>query len=163
MIWIILIVIAVAFGFLGAGWIFSVLESNKIKQENNNVFGGLICIFLSVCVLASGVYIVPQYNVWAQGLQGQAELARAEQNKQIRIQTAKALKEAAVFEAEAEIERAKGVAEANRIIADGLGGSEGYLRWRYIEMLQETGGKGRETIYIPTEAGIPILEANRIK
>jgi len=30
-------------------------------------------------------------------------------------------------------------------------------------MLRDTGGAGRETIYIPTEAGMPILEAGRFK
>ncbi|MFO0411755.1 MAG: hypothetical protein ACK51B_02660, partial [bacterium] len=33
----------------------------------------------------------------------------------------------------------------------------------YIDMLKETAGKsGRETIYIPTEAGMPVLEAGRV-
>ena len=58
--------------------------------------------------------------------------------------------------------RAQGVAQANKIIADSLGGPEGYLRWRYIEMLQETSqAGGHQIIYIPTEAGLPLLEAGR--
>ena len=121
-----------------------------------------LAAFVSIAAIGGGVYWQPMYAVWQQDLEGQAELARANQNKQIRISQARALSEAAAFEAEAEITRAKGVAEANRIIADGLGGPEGYLRWRYIEMLQETGKDGRETIYVPTEAGIPILEAGRL-
>ena len=49
-----------------------------------------------------------------------------------------------------------------RIMAQALGGPEAYLRWSYINMLQETAGKeGRQTIYIPTEAGMPILEAGQ--
>ena len=53
--------------------------------------------------------------------------------------------------------------KANRIMAEGLGGPEAYLRWSYINMLQETAGQqGRQTIYVPTEAGMPILEAGRI-
>ena len=48
-------------------------------------------------------------------------------------------------------------------MAEGLGGPEAYLRWSYINMLQETAGQqGRQTIYVPTEAGMPILEAGRI-
>jgi regulator of protease activity HflC (stomatin/prohibitin superfamily) len=114
-----------------------------------------------LAVLGLAFFGLPIWNVWSEGLSGEAELARAEQNKQIRIESAKALKEAATHEAEADRIRAQGVADANKIIADGLGGPEGYLRWRYITMLEETGGQGRETIYIPTEAGLPVLEAQR--
>jgi regulator of protease activity HflC (stomatin/prohibitin superfamily) len=113
-------------------------------------------------MIGGGMYGCPKYNVWQQGLEGQAELARAEQNRQIRINEAKAKKEAAAFEADAEIERARGIAEANKIIGDSLKDNEGYLRWLFIDMLRETGGDGRETIYIPTEAGMPIMEAGRL-
>jgi regulator of protease activity HflC (stomatin/prohibitin superfamily) len=124
--------------------------------------GAVIGITLGCIAVILGLFFgLPLWNVWSEGLGGQAELARAQQNRQIRIEKAKSLSAAAVFEAEAEVARARGVAEANEIIAEGLGGPEGYLRWRFIEMLQETGGDGRETIYIPTEAGIPILEAGR--
>ena len=122
----------------------------------------LVVVFFLMALIALGMWGCPQYSVYQQGLTGQAELARAEQNRQIRINVAKAKLAASKYEAQAEVERSKGVAEANKIIAEGLGGPEGYLRWRYIEMLQETGGQGRETIYIPTEAGIPILEAGRM-
>lgn len=127
----------------------------------NEVFGWVLGILFALGLVISAFAIYPQYSVWQQGLAGEAELARAEQNRQIRVNEAKARKDAAVYEAEAEVARANGVAQANKIIADSLGGPEGYLRWRYIEMLQETGDKGRETIYIPTEAAIPLLEANR--
>ena len=123
---------------------------------------GILTLFvLGVLVIGALMAILPQYSVWQQGLSGQAELARAQQNRQIRINEAQAKLEASKFEAAADVERAKGIAEANNIISQGLGGPEGYLRWRYIEMLQETGGRGRETIYVPTEAGIPILEAGK--
>lgn len=100
----------------------------------------------------------PQYNVWTQGLQGEAELARASQNRQIAIQEAEAKKASAAMLADAEIERARGVAEANEIIADGLGGPEGYLRYLYIDALQTT---SCDLVYVPTEAGLPVLEASR--
>ncbi len=117
----------------------------------------------ALVLIIAASWAAPQWKVGSQGLAGPAELARAEQNKRIRIQAAMSLKEAARYEADAEIERARGIAEANKIIAKALGGPEGYLRWRYIEMLQETGGRGRETIYVPTEAGLPILEAGKRK
>ena len=100
----------------------------------------------------------PTYNVWKQGLTGKAELARAQQNRQITIEEALALKESATYKKEAEIIRAEGVKGANAIIADGLGGPEGYLRYLYIDALDS--GKC-QTIYVPTEAGLPIMEATR--
>ena len=104
----------------------------------------------------------PQYSVYAATKHGQAELARATQNRQVRVQEALAKFEAADYDAKTDVRRAQGVAAANKIIADSLGGPEGYLRWRYIEMLQETSAAGgHQIIYIPTEAGLPLLEAGR--
>lgn len=98
---------------------------------------------------------------------GKQILLEAESSKMAVIEEAKANKEAALLDAEtkvtiakaqasAEIERAKGVAEANRIIGESLKGNEAYLRYLWIVGLND--GKG-ERIYIPTEAGLPILEA----
>lgn len=103
--------------------------------------------------------MIPAYHVYASRQNGLAELAQADGNRQIKVQEAKATAEAASYVADAEITKAKGVATANKIMADSLGGSEGYLRWKYIEMLQDTAGKGQTTIYVPTEASIPIMEA----
>ncbi len=111
--------------------------------------------------ILGGCYAYPQYNVYSQRMEGQAEFQRAESNRRIRVQEAQASLDAAKLTAEAEIERSRGVAEANKLIADSLGGSEGYLRWRYIEMLEQSAGKGRDVIYVPTEANLPILEAGR--
>ncbi len=126
-----------------------------------NVGGVVAAVFGLVIFIGLAMWGMPQYSVWEQGLAGEAELARAEQNRQIKINEAMAYEQAATHMASAEVIRAGGVAEANAIIADGLGGAQGYLRWRFITMLEETGGAGRETIYIPTEAGLPILEASR--
>ena len=134
-----------------------------VKAKEKVTKGSVLSLLLGLLIFGGGIAVNPHYNVWVQGLEGSAELARAEQNRQIRINEAKAKLDAAEHEANAEIERARGVKEANDIIAEGLGGPEGYLRYLYIDMLRETGGQGRETIYIPTEAGIPILEAGRVK
>lgn len=118
---------------------------------------------ISVLIIGSGVsgcmYGWPRYNVYEQTLTGEAELARANQNRQIRVTEAQALKESAQFQAEAEVIRAQGVAKANAIIANGLGGPEGYLRYLYIDMLRDQ--HNSSIIYVPTEAGLPILEAGR--
>lgn len=103
--------------------------------------------------------IDPGYRVELSKLNGEAELAQADGNRQIKVQEAKAAYEAADYTAKAEIRKAEGVAAANKIMSESLGGPEGYLRWKYIEMLEETAGKGQTTVYVPTEAGLPILEA----
>ena len=115
-------------------------------------------IFVLILV-AAGMFILPQWNVWRAELAGKAMLAEAENARKVAIEEAKARLEASKFYAQAEIERAKGVAEANAIIADGLGGPDGYLRYLWINKLGEN---QQDVIYIPTEAGVPILEAGRL-
>lgn len=117
-------------------------------------------VFGFVILVASGLYGWPRYAVYEQTLRGEAELARATYNRQVRVREAEASKEAAVQLAQAEIERAKGVAMANKIIGDSLKGNETYLHYLWIHGLQETKD---QIIYIPTEAGLPILEAGRRK
>lgn len=124
-------------------------------------FAGLGAI--AVVGIGAAMIGMPQYSVYSSRLAGEAELAHSEYSKQVAVQTAKAKLEAAKLEAETDVVRAEGIAKANKIVADSLGGPEGYLRWKYIEMLNDTAGKGSATIYIPTEAGLPILEANRHK
>jgi regulator of protease activity HflC (stomatin/prohibitin superfamily) len=120
---------------------------------------GLVCAFVLLMLI---LLWSPLVGPWSEERKGLAEFRRAEQNRQIRIQEAKAKNEAAEFLAQAEITKAKGVAEANNIMAESLGGPEGYLRWKYIEMLEETGQENNTIVYIPTEAAMPILEAGRI-
>lgn len=102
-------------------------------------------------------FISPMIDVYQARKQGEAELARADSNRKIKIREAEADQEAAVCLAQAEITRAEGVAKANQIIGESLKGNESYLRYRWIEGLQTN---QMQTIYIPTEAGLPILEAN---
>ncbi len=110
-------------------------------------------------IVAAGMYGCPQYHVWSQGLVGQAELRRAEQNRQIKIQEATAAEESSKHLARAEIERSKGVAEANKIIGDSLKDNEAYLRYLWVHSLDSD--KQKTVVYIPTEANLPILEATR--
>jgi len=121
--------------------------------------GSIIAIGILVAVVLVGF---PTYNVYSKQMAGKAAFEEAVQNRRIRVLEAQAALDSAKLTAQAEIERAKGTNEANRIMAQSLGGPENYLRWSYINMLQETAGKGdRQVIYLPTEAGMPILEAGR--
>ena len=117
-----------------------------------------------VIILGGALFGCPSYNVYAAHKHGEAELARASQNRQIRVQEAQAIYESSKLTALAEIERAKGTEASNEIMQRSLGGPENYLRWSYIHMLEETAGKGdRQVIYVPTEANMPLMEAGSRK
>jgi regulator of protease activity HflC (stomatin/prohibitin superfamily) len=118
-----------------------------------------------IAIVVIGVIVLiglPTYNVYSKQMQGKAAYEQAVQDRRIRVLEAQAALDSAQLTAQAEVARARGTNEANRIMSESLGGPDNYLRWAYIHMLEETAGKqGREIIYIPTEAGMPILEAAR--
>lgn len=112
-------------------------------------------ILLSLILILAGY---PKYNVWRKELQGKALLKEAEWTRKITVEEAKAKLESAKSLAAAEVERAGGVAKANKIIGDSLKKNEAYLRYLYVTGLQD---KENTIIYIPTEGGLPILEAGK--
>ena len=122
-------------------------------------YGICIVIVLFASIIIS-MFIFPQYRVWQQAKEGEAMLAKAEQYRQIAILEAKVKKESAEALAEAEIIRAKGIAQANEIIGGSLNNNEAYLRWLLIDSLKKVDG---QIIYVPTEAGLPITEAKRLQ
>lgn len=121
----------------------------------------LVGVLVLVGVVAIPIAGCPYYAVWQQEMEGKAELAKATFSRQISVQEAHAKMESAKSLAEAEVERAKGVAKANQIIGESLHGNEDYLRYLWISGLEHTGNE--TVIYIPTEAGLPILESGRLK
>jgi regulator of protease activity HflC (stomatin/prohibitin superfamily) len=86
-------------------------------------------------------------------------LAHAQSSKEVAVAEAKAKMESAELLAQAEITRAKGVAEANKIIGESLKNNKEYLSYLYINNMDTARAS---FIYIPTEAGLPILEAGRM-
>ena len=124
----------------------------------NIIVWGVITIFI-IGFIVLAMFGLPRYNVWQAEMSGKARLAEADQSRQIMITEARAKKEAAIYEAEAEIERAKGMAKANQIVGDSLDGHANYLMYLYIQNMQKT---SNQIIYIPTEGGMPILEAQRL-
>lgn len=102
----------------------------------------------------------PQYKVYSQEMEGEAILAKAQSERRVLVETAKAKLDASKLDAQAEIERAKGVAASNKIIADGLQNNENYLKYLWISKLGEN-QNAPTIIYVPTEAGLPILEAGK--
>lgn len=132
------------------------------------IFAGLVIVGLIVGSMFGIGYLWRNYNVWALEMQGKAALAEAEWTKRIAIEEARAANESATLQAEArikqetanaeaEIIRARGVAEANQIIAEGLRGNTEYLQYLWIQKLNNQG----QVIYVPTEAGLPLLEAGK--
>lgn len=133
------------------------------RNQGDASVGTLIvgAIVLLMILIAVGMVGCPQYNVYSSQKQGEAELAQASQNRQIAINEAQAKMESAKLLAQAEIERARGVAEANRIIAEGLKGHDEYLRYLWITEVAAVGKDGKTVVYVPTEANLPILEAGK--
>lgn len=103
-------------------------------------------------------FVRPWYNVWSQEMEGKAEFAKAEQNRKIKIEEARANLEAEKLNAQAEIERAKGAAEAIKI-------ENGSITPTYIQYLwvrQQSDLSDKTVIYIPTESNLPLLESTRM-
>lgn len=132
-----------------------------MDSENKSIMGW-VSFFVMFCLglIILSMWGCPRWSVYQQTLVGEAELRRAEQNRQITIQEAKAKEESAKSLSNAEVIRAQGVAKANEIIGNSLKGNSEYLRYLWIDGLQTN---QMQVIYVPTEAGLPILEAQRLK
>lgn len=97
---------------------------------------------------------MPQYNVYQARLEGQATEARSQGAKQALVSTAAAEKEAAQLRAEA--------------IAIMGEAAKRYPEYRQQELLSAFGealreGRISQIVYWPTESGMPITEAGRLK
>ena len=114
-------------------------------------------VVVGILIIATLMFGVPKYRVWTAELEGKAEFARAEQNRQIKIEEAKANLEAEKLNAQAEVERAKGAAAAIEIENGKL--TETYIRYLWVRQQNDLNNK--TIIYIPTEGGLPILESTR--
>lgn len=136
-------------------------------SSGQGFFIGTFGAWMMIFFIVGGLWGCPQYRVWQQDKEGEAEKARADQNRQITVTEAIAKNEAATSEAlakvkiagaqaEAEIIRARGAATANAIIDSTL--TERYLRYRWVEGLNDGHS---EVIYVPTEANLPIMEAGK--
>lgn len=128
------------------------------RGEAIEVLIGTIVVGGLVSLVAVGCWAWPKYNVYESRMSGEAQLAEAQSSKTVKVTEAKAKSEAAEFERASDSIRALGVAAANRIIGHSLRDNPEYLTWLKIEALRDTKG---QTIYVPTEAQLPITEAGR--
>ena len=125
---------------------------NKFKKGNTD---GLLLAMIAAFVVIIFLFFLfawPQYKVWQQGMAGQAQLSKAQQSKQIAIETAKA-----------ELESAKLRAEAIKVMGKAAQEYPEYRQQEFIgafgEALRE--GNINQIVYVPTEANIPVLEAGK--
>ena len=130
------------------------------KQSSNTMQTaiGISVIGLIILVMIAAIMFgYPRYKVWQQEMDGKAEFAKAEQNRKIKIEEARANLEAEKLNAQAEIERAKGAAKAIEIENGSI--TPTYIQYLWVRQQADLGDK--TVIYIPTEGNLPILEAGR--
>ena len=134
-----------------------------MTQDNTMRNFGIVGVSFLVSLFIISSIVGPIYNVWAQSLDGKAELQKAEYTRQVAVLEAQAKKDSAQQLADAEIIRATGVAKANEIIGNSLKDNREYLQYLYITGLEEGSQKGNVTIYVPTEGGMPVptLQMNK--
>lgn len=105
-----------------------------------------LVLFLGISAAVAFGY--PQYKVWEQSKAGEAALAKATQDRQIKVQ-----------EAEAEQEAASKQAEANRILGESIRQYPESMEQKWVEAIEKT---SNQVIYLPTEASGPITESARM-
>ena len=121
---------------------------------------GIFIVLIGVSVLLFGF---PIYNVWQQEMAGKAEMAKAEQNRRILVEEARARLEAEKLNAQAEIERARGMAEAMKIENGTL--NSVYNQYLFIRTLEKLADKGNlpQIIYMPSEGLVPVMDVSKTK
>lgn len=82
----------------------------------------------------------------------ETKLKAEQQSLQKEFELVKAKKDA-----EIEVARAEGVAQANKIIAQSI--DTNYLRYLWVQGLQSN---DKQVVYVPTESNLPIMEAGRL-
>lgn len=135
------------------------IRSRKSKTRiwaftvSGSVLGLILALFIGL----------PKYNVYRSEMRGKAEFVQAEQNRKIQIEEAKANVQAALLDKEADSIRAIGQKNAEVIRAEGMAQAmdieNGKLTESYIKYLWVRNIDKGDKIYIPTESGMPLLEA----
>src|SRR5687768_13747491 len=107
----------------------------------------LITLLGTIVLFAMGC---PTYKVYVQRKEGEAKLAEAQSSRQIAVAEANAKMESASMLAQADTLRAIGIARSNEIIGQSI--TDKYLHWFWIDNID----KSNNVIYVPTEANLPI-------
>lgn len=126
-------------------------------KKNNRGEAEILLGFIVMVLILFAFWAFPTYNVWSREMRGKASLAEAQWDKKIQIEEAQANLESEKLNAQSEVERAKGMAEAIEIEGGAL--TPTYIQYLWV---RQNTFSDKTTIYIPTEANLPILEANRL-
>jgi predicted Holliday junction resolvase-like endonuclease len=141
-------------------------DSLKRKADKHDDDATIVKWIIRI-VIVTALVIIAFIFAW-KAVTPQLNLYRANTEKKAVIAEQRAISEAAEFAARSSVIQAQAKADAEVIRAEGLAASqeiisatltEEYLRYLYINQLDEPAG---QVIYIPTEAGLPILEAERL-
>ena len=125
-----------------------------MKPDNTARNFGIVGVAFLVSLILINAVVGPLYNVWAQSLQGKAELQKAEFTRQVAVLEAQAKKDSAKQLADAEVIRATGVAQANQIIGESLKDNPAYLQYLWITEGEKDSNR---TVYmIPSNGGAPV-------
>lgn len=116
---------------------------------------GTLIVIVTLWILVG----YPKWRVWASHQEGLADLQRAKNEQQIQIAQAQSRFDAAELNKKAAIVEAEAVAAQVQAIGTQLTKHDLYLKWQWIKMMEER--PEASTIYVPTEANLPILEATR--
>ena len=135
---------------------------HQVACEDNGitlwVVGACLGIIATTAIIFF-MFIFPLWRVWAAHKRGEAELAQAKNEQNIQVAQAESRLRAADINRQAAIIEAEAVAAQVKAIGTELKQHDLFLKWQWIKMMEDRSGD--ETIYVPTEAGLPILEATR--
>lgn len=142
------ITIAGFFALLGVALAIYFMADEQAGTIKSRAILSVSSLVLFLGLSAAVAFGYPQYKVWEQSKAGEAALAKATQDRQIKVQ-----------EAEAEQEAASKQAEANRILGESIRQYPESMEQKWVEAIEKT---SNQVIYLPTEASVPITESARM-
>lgn len=124
-------------------------------MKRSHIIATGITLALLVAIILTMMFYLPKYQVYRKELRGKANLIEAQQDRQILIEEAQSRLEAEKLNAQAEVERAKGMAQAMEIESGKL--TETYNQYLFIRSLEDLADKGDlpQIIYIPHQGMVP--------
>lgn len=135
------------------------MDRSQQGSTSSEALGWILLLITGAVVLAIPLLIWPNYNVWRKSMDGKAQLAEAEANRQIAVIEAEAKKTAAEALGDAEIIRAEKLAEANKVLGASLQGNDAYLRYLWITEVAAGQDKGdTAVIYLPGDSLLPFAQ-----
>lgn len=130
--------------------------TSSYKQDvGAGIIVGVALTTLLLGVFIGGPLLWKTTKVWRLEQDGKAKLAEAVSSTKAKTERARADYESSKLEAKAEVERAKGTAKAVKIENGAI--TDSYTQYLFVKNLHHS----KHVIYVPTETGLPILEASK--